>query len=192
MANKGKNTNSSQFFITYKAAKHLDRKHTIFGRVVGGLDVLQKLENAPVDDGNRPLDDIVMENVVVFVDPFEEFQKQKREKDEQEKQKEEIKKQGGTEDDKTTWTGKRIRNDGTVVRTEQSGGVGKYLKAATADTSNGKHVEDDVMEESEPVKKKIKSGGLAISTAGKPQGTYHHNSNSNAPNNSEQWSAHHT
>ncbi|KUJ22112.1 peptidyl-prolyl cis-trans isomerase-like protein-like 2 [Mollisia scopiformis] len=159
MANKGKNTNSSQFFITYKAAKHLDRKHTIFGRVVGGLDVLQKLENAPVDDGNRPLDDIVMENVVVFVDPFEEFQKQKREKDDQEKQKEEIKKHGGTEDDKTTWTGKRIRNDGTVVQTDQSGGVGKYLKAAAADTTNNKHVEDDVLD-SEPVKKKIKSGGF--------------------------------
>jgi peptidyl-prolyl cis-trans isomerase-like protein 2 len=159
MANKGKNTNSSQFFITYKAAKHLDRKHTIFGRVVGGLDVLQKLENTPVDDGNRPLEDIVMENVVVFVDPFEEFQRQKREKDEQEKQKEEIKKQGGTEDDKTTWTGKRIRNDGTVVQTEQSGGVGKYLKAAVADTTSGKFVEDDV-HESEPVKKKIKSGGF--------------------------------
>ncbi|KAE8444881.1 Peptidyl-prolyl cis-trans isomerase cyp8 [Mollisiaceae sp. DMI_Dod_QoI] len=159
MANKGKNTNSSQFFITYKAAKHLDRKHTIFGRVVGGLDVLQKLENAPVDDGNRPLDDIIMENVVVFVDPFEEFQKQKQEKDKLEKQKEEIKKQGGTEDDKTTWTGKRIRNDGTVVQTEQSAGVGKYLKAAAVDTANGKYVEDDVLE-LEPVKKKIKSGGF--------------------------------
>ena len=48
MANKGKNTNSSQFFILYRPAKHLDRKHTIFGRVVGGLDVLTKLENVAV------------------------------------------------------------------------------------------------------------------------------------------------
>lgn len=159
MANKGKNTNSSQFFITYKAAKHLDRKHTIFGRVVGGLDVLQKMESAPSGEGERPIDDIVMEHVVVFVDPFEEFQKQRRDKDAAEKEKLEIMKQGGTEDDKTTWTGKRLRRDGTVVQPEQSGGVGKYLKDAVA--SNGSavaDVQDDYVEE--PVKKKVKSGGF--------------------------------
>jgi peptidyl-prolyl cis-trans isomerase-like protein 2 len=160
MANKGKNTNSSQFFITYKAAKHLDRKHTIFGRVVGGLDVLQKLENVPGDDGNRPLNDIIMENVVVFLDPFEEFQKQKLENDELEKQKEEIKRQGGTEDDRTTWTGKRIRNDGSVVQTEQSGGVGKYLNSTKVDSKHGKQLENDEIIDAEPVKKKFKAGGF--------------------------------
>jgi peptidyl-prolyl cis-trans isomerase-like protein 2 len=158
MANKGKNTNSSQFFITYRPAKHLDRKHTIFGRVVGGLEVLQKLENVPVDGSDRPIDDIVMESVVVFIDPFEEFQKQKREKDEAEKEKAEIMKRGGTEDDKTTWTGKRIRDDGTVVQSGQSGGVGKYLKASADTTKSQGVIEEDVYEE--PVKKKIKSGGF--------------------------------
>lgn len=159
MANKGKNTNSSQFFITYRQAKHLDRKHTIFGRVVGGLDVLGKLENVPVDSGSRPLEDIVMENVVVFVDPFEEFQKQKHEKDVAEKEKEEIKKQGGTEDDKTTWTGKRIRNDGTVEQTDQSGEVGKYLKAVSSSSlSKSTNAEDDL--EMGPPKKKSKAGGF--------------------------------
>ncbi|TVY38421.1 Peptidyl-prolyl cis-trans isomerase-like [Lachnellula subtilissima] len=160
MANKGKNTNSSQFFIIYRPSKHLDRKHTIFARVVGGLDVLQRLENAPVSSSdNRPLDDIVMENVVVFVDPFEEFQKQKREKDAVEEEKAEIKRQGGTEDDKTTWTGKRIRGDGTVVQSEQSGGVGKYLKAATDVGSGRGAVQEDNLEP-EPPKKKVKVGGF--------------------------------
>jgi peptidyl-prolyl cis-trans isomerase-like protein 2 len=164
MANKGKNTNSSQFFILYRPAKHLDRKHTIFGRVVGGLDVLTKLENVPVGAGDRPIDAIIIEDIVVFVDPFEEFQKQKRERDEVEKVKEEIKKQGGTEDDKTTWTGKRVRGDGTVIQTEQGGSVGKYLKAATngpAATAIDEAVnkwQDDPSEE--PVKKKIKAGGF--------------------------------
>ncbi|EPE29792.1 Cyclophilin-like protein [Glarea lozoyensis ATCC 20868] len=160
MANKGKNTNSSQFFIIYRQAKHLDRKHTIFARVVGGLDVLQKLENVPVDStSNRPLNDIVMEKVVVFVDPFEEFQKQKHDKDAAEKEREEIKKQGGTEDDKTTWTGKRLRADGTVVQNDQAGGVGKYLRAASEKEAVATSVDDD-MQEFEPVKKKIKAGGF--------------------------------
>lgn len=157
MANKGKNTNSSQFFITYRPAKHLDRKHTIFGRVVGGLDVLQKLENVPVDESDRPLDDLVMDNVVIFVDPFEEFQKQKREKDETEKERIEIMKQGGTEDDKTTWTGKRIRGDGKV-QSDQPSGVGKYLKAAV-DPSQGQAAPEGE-EYEEPVKKKAKTGGF--------------------------------
>jgi peptidyl-prolyl cis-trans isomerase-like protein 2 len=164
MANKGKNTNSSQFFILYRPANHLDRKHTIFGRVVGGLDVLSKLESVPVASDNRPTDDIIIEDIVVFVDPFEEFQKQKREKDEVEKEKEEIKRQGGTEDDKTTWTGKRVRGDGSVVQTEQTGGVGKYLKAATngSGLGVGDNATGNLQGESadEPVKKKVKSAGF--------------------------------
>lgn len=165
MANKGKNTNSSQFFITYNAAKHLDRKHTIFGRVVGDLDVLSKLENVPVGAGDRPLDDIVMEDVVVFLDPFEEFQKQRSEQAAKERERAEIIKQGGTEDDRTTWTGKRVRGDGTVEQNDSAGGVGKYLKAAissdSAATDNGNSgawLQDDGPEE--PVKKKVKAGGF--------------------------------
>ncbi|KAH8783293.1 peptidyl-prolyl cis-trans isomerase-like 2 [Diaporthe sp. PMI_573] len=159
MANKGKNTNSSQFFITYKPAKHLDRKHTIFGKVVDGLGTLDKMEAVPVDEGSRPLKQIVIKDIVVFLDPFEEFLKEKDQTEKAEAAKAELKRQGGTDDDKTTWTGKRIRGDGTV---EQAGsGVGKYLNSSRADKSEVPGVAEDLdVEAWEPSKKKVKTGGF--------------------------------
>lgn len=49
MANSGRDTNRSQFFITFKATRHLDNQHTVFGRVVGGLDTLARMEASEVD-----------------------------------------------------------------------------------------------------------------------------------------------
>jgi peptidyl-prolyl cis-trans isomerase-like protein 2 len=162
MANKGKNTNSSQFFITYKPAKHLDRKHTIFGKVVGGLEVLDRMESAKVGQNDRPIEDIQMIDVAVFVDPFEEFQKERREREEEEKRLEQVKKAGGTEDDRTTWTGKRIRMDQMGQKVIASEGVGKYLKATPGDGN----IDEGVVEEwdqgtvKEPARKKTKVGGF--------------------------------
>jgi peptidyl-prolyl cis-trans isomerase-like protein 2 len=162
MANKGKNTNTSQFFITYRAAAHLDRKHTIFGKVVGGLDVLQKLEDVPVDENKRPKENVQILEAVVFVDPFEEFWKNRRAAEDGEKEEEERKK-AADGDERTTWTGKRIRQDGTV-QGDGGGEVGKYLKAALSDQRHSgadeviEVIEEDVGIE-EPAKKKAKSAG---------------------------------
>ena len=55
MANAGANTGTRQFYITFKSAPHLDRKHTVFGRVVGGLDVLRAIEQVPTDSADVPV-----------------------------------------------------------------------------------------------------------------------------------------
>uniref|UniRef100_A0A1D2A8I5 Peptidylprolyl isomerase n=1 Tax=Auxenochlorella protothecoides TaxID=3075 RepID=A0A1D2A8I5_AUXPR len=73
MANSGPGTNGSQFFILYKSAHHLDYKHTVFGRVVGGFETLTLMEKVPVDDEDRPLQPITITGASVFVNPYKEL-----------------------------------------------------------------------------------------------------------------------
>ncbi|KAK4196146.1 putative peptidyl-prolyl cis-trans isomerase [Triangularia verruculosa] len=155
MANKGKNTNSSQFFITYRPAKHLDKKHTIFGRVVDSEGTMTKMESARVGGDSRPVEEIRIVGVTVLIDPFEEFLKEKKEKEAKEEERREVERRGGTEDDRTTWTGKRLRGD---EGGSKGGGVGKYLQQVKME---GKKQEGRIEEEEweEPVKKKTKVGG---------------------------------
>lgn len=190
MANKGKNTNSSQLCVTtyllvsprhvidnltsffaYRALPHLDRKHTIFGRLIDdptpSSTTLNTLETHPVESSsNRPTPDIRIKEVTVFVDPFEEFLEKKRAEESPatgvNDPQEDREASRRMEDERVTWTGKRVRGSGADADDSSSTGVGKYLKAALADRGGE---EDEIVEfvdeepEPEPLRKKAKGTG---------------------------------
>ncbi|CAH1985559.1 unnamed protein product [Acanthoscelides obtectus] len=139
MANSGKNTNGSQFFITFRSCRQLNNKHTVFGRVVGGIETLNEVEKIEVDNKDRPIEDIILLQAQIFVNPYDEADEQlakERQEDLEAQQKELAKKNQKAESQK------ELR----VFRT----GVGKYINPNSA-----KGEDKDV--ENEPTKKKKKT-----------------------------------
>ena len=72
MANSGTNSNGSQFFITFKATPHLNNRHAVFGSVVGGMQILDQIEEIDTDQKDRPRQEIKIMKAAIFASPLEE------------------------------------------------------------------------------------------------------------------------
>ncbi|GAA6049389.1 hypothetical protein JCM3770_007321 [Rhodotorula araucariae] len=144
MANSGPNTNGSQFFVTFREqCSHLDGKHTVFGRLVGGQDILSKIERVPTDPAtDRPLKPVILLDVEVFGDPFEEYKTRlekrlKHEAEEREGRGEKQRRQEERAKDRTTWFGTNLETSSPAALALATAGgsgssIGKYLSSGAA------------------------------------------------------------
>lgn len=134
MANEGPCTNTSQFFILYKSASHLDGKHTVFGRITQeSFAALKEMESVDTDANARPKEPIRIIKAGIIENPFDEHSlKEEKAADAAEAKRKEQEKRDRTE--RGLW----YSNPAALSASSSTAGapqVGKYMSAATS-TSN--------------------------------------------------------
>jgi len=129
MANAGPDTNGSQFFLTFAPVPHLDNVHTVFGRLVGGNEVLNKLEMVPTDEGDKPSIEIRISDITIYSNPYKDIDlgadEDKKKKEEEEKER--------LEADKGKWWSQ----PGTAAAAHGNQKVGKYLAQKLRERKQG-------------------------------------------------------
>ncbi|WAR03421.1 PPIL2-like protein [Mya arenaria] len=148
MANSGPDTNKSQFFITFRSARHLDGKHTVFGRVVGGLETLDAMEKIEADKKDRPQKEIRIEATAVFVNPYEEVDEELANERE-----DELSRQAAAEAEKRK--PKSRKEEPKIEHKVFSAGVGKYINPSTLKRKMAET--EATVSSSEGTKKKVKT-----------------------------------
>ena len=150
MANSGPRTNKRQFFITFAPASHLDRKHSVFGRVIQGKDILREMTKVPTDKKDRPVHEITIIGITVLVNPAGEAEELERDRIE----KLILEKQRDAQSRKASALGRTsTKASGTIATKTLPEGttpaVGKYLtQVLQASAAKGSAQENEVLRDS--------------------------------------------
>lgn len=145
MANAGEDTNKQQFYLTFKSCNHLDRKHSVFGRVVQGMDVLEAMQKVPTDKKDRPVEEIKILSVDILSNPAKEAEDSERvrieERSEAKKRADEARKAsalGRSAPQKPAVLKRATPSDHGGSASAGPAPVGKYLSKATLGSGGSK------------------------------------------------------